>query len=94
MGNKVVTLKYETYLSVAVVVPIAVLETLGTLAVDKQIAVRVTVQTADDVQQRRLAAAARSQYGYELALAKVERYVPEGVYGKLVRYRVILVDIF
>ena len=70
--NEVVTLKDKTYPEVAVCVPIDVLVDLGRHAVDQQIARRIAVETADDVEERGLAAARLSQHGHEFGVAEFE----------------------
>ena len=57
VGDEVVGLKHETYRTVAVGVPVAGLELFGGPVVDNQVAVRVLVESAYDVEQCGLAAA-------------------------------------
>ena len=59
--NQVVALKDKAD-SVAVGVPIAVGIILCTDSVDKQLAVRIMIQSADDVEERRFPASRRAEY--------------------------------
>ena len=68
--DEVVALKDKADGVVAVCVPVAVVVLLRGAAVDDKVAGGVAVQTADDVQQRGLAAAGLAQDRNELALAK------------------------
>ena len=68
--DEVVALKDKADGVVAVCVPVAVVVLLRGAAVDDKVAGGVAVQTADDVQQRGLAAAGLAQNRDELALTK------------------------
>ena len=70
MRDEVVALKDKADGVVAVCVPVAVVVLLCGAAVDDKVAGGVAVQTADDVQQRGLAAAGLAQNRDELALTK------------------------
>lgn len=59
---------------VAVGVPVAVLEILGRLALDYQVAGGVLIEAADDIQQRRLAAAGVAKDRDEFALAELDAH--------------------
>ena len=83
--DEVVGLEYEAYRVVAVGVPVAVLILLRGAAVYHEVALGVLVEAADDVQQRRLAAAARPQYGDELVLPEAYRDAAQGVDGHVPR---------
>jgi hypothetical protein len=78
---------------VTVGVPVAVLEILGRLALDYQVAGGVLIETADDIQQRRLAAAGVAKDRDEFALAELDAHTPEGD-DLAVACRVLLDDIF
>ena len=68
--DEVVALKDKADGVVAVCVPVAVVVLLGGAAVDDEVAGGIAVQTADDVQQRGLAAAGLAQNRDELALTE------------------------
>ena len=70
MGDKVVALKDKAYRVVAVSVPISVLVILGGNAVDNKVTRGIMVKSADDVEQRSLAAARMSEYRNELVLTE------------------------
>ena len=61
VGNEIVALKYESDAMISVGIPIFVPVRFGGNAVDKQVAVRISVQAADNVQQRCFAAAGRTE---------------------------------
>ena len=69
--NEVIALEDEADGVVAVAVPVGVGEVLCRSAADDEIAARIVVQTADDVEQRRLAAARMSEDGDKLALTEL-----------------------
>ena len=87
--DEVIGLENEAYRTVAVGVPVAGLEFLGGAVVDDEVAVGVTVQSADYVQQRCLAATRGSENGHEFALAEVEADALDSVHDG-VRHAVIL----
>lgn len=60
----------KAYPEVAVCVPIDILVDLGRHAVDQQVAGRIAVETADDVEERGLAAARLTQYRNEFRIAE------------------------
>ena len=93
MGNEVVALEYEAYAVVAVGVPVAILEVLGRAPVDEQVAVRVTVQAAHDIEQGGLTASRGTQDGYEFILAKVNADSVQSSYG-VVGYVIDFLDAF
>jgi len=66
MLYQIVTLKDETYLDVAVCIPVYVLVFLGRNSVDEHISRRVSVKTAYYVEHGSLAATAVSEYGHKL----------------------------
>ena len=68
MRNQVICLKDKTYRMIPVVVPLSVGIIRGGPAVDQQFAFAVAVKAADDVKQRRLAAAGGAENGNELIL--------------------------
>ena len=57
---------------VAVSVPVAVGVLFGRSAVDHKVAVGVLIQTADDVQQRRFAAAGVAEHGDKLGFSELK----------------------
>ena len=69
--NEVIALEDEADGVVAVTVPVGIGKVLRRLAVDDEIALRVVVKAADDVEQRRLAAARMAEDGDKLALAEL-----------------------
>ena len=69
--NEVIALEDKADGVVAVAVPVGVGKVLRRLAVDDEIAARIVVETADDVEQRRLAAARMAEDGDKLALAEL-----------------------
>ena len=76
---------------VAVGVPVSVAVLLCGDTVDEQVACRIAVQTADDVQQRRLAAAGRTENGDKFIVAKAQAHAAECMYA-LCAAAVILCD--
>ena len=62
---------------IAIGVPVRILELLGGLAVDAQIATVIAVETADDIEQRGLAAAGWSQNGHKLILPERDAHALE-----------------
>ena len=72
MRNKVIRLKDEADGMVAVAVPIGIGVALGGAAVDYQVALRVSVKTADDIQQRSLTAAGMTQNCDKLAFTELK----------------------
>ena len=70
--DEVVRLEHKADAVVAVGVPVAVFEVLGGDALDDEVAVRVVVQPADDVQKRGLAAARLAEDGHEFLSAEAE----------------------
>ena len=69
--NEVIALEDEADGVVAIAVPVGVGEILCRSAIDDEIAARVVVKAADDVEQRRLAAARMAEDGDKLALAEL-----------------------
>ena len=67
MRDEVVTLEDETYAAIAVSVPVSVLVVAGGHPVHDDVAVGVAIKSAYDVEERRLAAARRSQDSDEFA---------------------------
>ena len=57
---------------IAVGVPVAVGVLFGRAAVDHKVAVGVLIQTADDVQQRRFAAARVTEHGNKLGFSELK----------------------
>ena len=70
--DEVVGLKNEPYRTVAVGVPVTRFELFGGFVVDDEVAVRVLVKTADDVEQGGLAAAGGTENGNEFAFAEIQ----------------------
>ena len=91
MRDEIVALKDKADGVVAVGVPVPVAVLLCGDTVDEQVACRVAVQTADDVQQRRLAAAGRTENGDKFIVAKAQAHAAERVYA-LCAAAVILCD--
>ena len=87
--DEVVALEHEAHAVIAVHVPIAVGERTGAPAVDDKVARGVFIQPADDVEQRRLAAAARAEDGDELAAPELHAHAAKRVDG-VPRRRIIL----
>ncbi len=73
MGNQVVGLENETDGVVSVRIPVSCLVLLGRFAVDDQITGRVFVQSADDVEHRRLSASGRTQERNEFCVSEGHR---------------------
>ena len=71
MRNEVIALEDKADGVVAVAVPVGVGKVLRRLAVDDEIAARIVVKTADDVEHRRLAAARMAEDGDKLALTEL-----------------------
>ena len=93
MGNEVVRLKNKPDAVVAVGVPVGVFIILCGNALYDQVAVRIVVEPADDVEQRRFPAARMPEHGNKLLLAEREADTLERVYGA-VRHFVIFFDAF
>jgi hypothetical protein len=83
--------KADTVVSIGV--PIPILKGLGGSAVDEQIAVRIAVQTAYDVEKSSLTASRRTQDGYEFVLSKVYTDPVQSHHG-LVSHIIRLLDVF
>ena len=86
--DEVVALEDEAHAVVAIGVPVLVAVAFGGAPVDDEVARGVLVQAADDVEQRRLAAARLPQHAHELAVAErdvdaLER-VDDGIAGRVV----------
>ena len=79
---------------ISIAVPIGVGEIFGRNAVYHQIAVGVAIQTADDVQKRRFAAARRPQNGNEFVFAEFDVHAPKRVHFPAVADVIILHDVF
>ena len=79
VGDEVIALKHKAHGVVAVGVPIAVVVLPGGGAVDDEVARGVPVKAADDVQQRRLAAAGGAEDGDEVILPKLQVNPPQGM---------------
>ena len=93
MGNEVVRLKHEADAVISVYVPIAVGIIFRGNAADDEIAGRVMVESADDVQKRCFSASRRTEYGNEFIGAEFERYAFECVHDGA-RGFIILFDVF
>ena len=89
--DEIVALKDKADGVVAVGVPVPVAVLLCGDTVDEQVARRVAVQTADDVQKRRLAAAGRTENGDKFIVAKAQAHAAERVHA-LCAAAVILCD--
>ena len=85
MGDEVVALEHEADAVVAVGVPIAVFVLVGGHAVDDHVARVVMIEAADDVEQRGLARAGRTEDGYELVVAEGDGNVVEGFLREVAR---------
>lgn len=72
MRNEVITLEHEADAMVAVYVPFAVAERFGGAAVYDEVAGRIFIQSADDIEQRGFSAAARAEDGHELVRAEID----------------------
>ena len=75
--DQVIGLKDEPYAVVSVRVPILVGIIFRRLSLDHEIARRIAVQPADDVQKRRFAAARRAEDGNEFVAAEVYAHALE-----------------
>ena len=73
VGDEVIALKDESDGVIAVRIPVAVGIPLGTDTVDDQIALVITIQTADDVQHGRLAGAALSEDRDKFVITQTQR---------------------
>ena len=91
VGYEVVTLEHEADAVVAVGVPIPVFIIFGGNALDDEIAARVLVKPADDVEKGGFAAPRMSEYRHEFLFAELQRYPFECVHGS-VCYFVIFCD--
>ena len=89
--DEVVALEHEPDGVVAVGVPVPVLIIFCRNALDDEVAVRILVQPADDVQKGRLSAARGTENGDELFFTERERNALERVHGGI-RDLVILYD--
>ena len=95
VGNEVVALKDESDGVIAVGVPVAVGVLLGGAAVDDQVAVGVTIQTAENVEQRGFTTARRAEDRDELVVAEGKVNAAQGVDAVLiVADRIGLYDVF
>ena len=83
MRDQVVGLENEADGVVAVGVPVRVCKAPGGLVVDDQVARAVVVEPADDVQQRRLAAAGVAEDRHKFVLAELQIHALERVHGRL-----------
>ena len=79
MGDEVVALEHKSYRVVAVCIPVAVFEVVGVSAVDDEIALCVSVQTADDVEHGGLAAAGGAENRHKLRGSELKINTLEGV---------------
>ena len=75
MGDEVVALEYEADRMVAVGVPVASLILFRGNSVYDQVARVIVIQSADHVEQRSLAGAARTEDSYEFIISQIEREV-------------------
>ncbi len=80
--NKVVTLENETYGRIAIRVPVLVVKFRRGNAAYDQVARRVSVKTAYDVEHCRFSAAARAENRHKFAFAEIERHFSQSVYGR------------
>ena len=71
MWDQIVGLKHKSDRVIAVMIPVPVLIFLRRFVGDGQIALRIAIQSADDIQQRGFAAAGRSQHGNKLILPEL-----------------------
>ena len=83
--DEVVALEHKADGVVAVGVPVAVGVLPGGDAVDDKVAAVVAVQAADDVQQRRLAGAARAEDGDKFVVAQVQADIVQRFLDKVAR---------
>ena len=87
MGNQVVALEHKADGMVPIGVPVPITEFLGGFSVDDEVAGGIAIQTADDVQQRGLSAAALPQNRHKFilpernvdALERMDRFLPREV---------------
>ena len=82
VGNEVVGLEDESDAVVAGGVPVAVLVLFGRDAVDDKVACVVVVESADDIEQRRLPRTRRPENRHELAVAEGDGHVVERGLGE------------
>ena len=85
MGNQIIALEHEADGVVAVGIPVPVIVFLGGNAVDDQITAVVTVQTADDIEQRGLAGAGGAQDGNKLIVPQVQTHSVQGCLHQISR---------
>ena len=83
--DQVVVLKHEPHGMVAVAVPIGVPELLGRPAGNGEVAGIIPVQSADDVQQRRLAAAGRAEDRNKFVPAKSNTDPAQRLHARVAR---------
>ena len=77
MRNQIVALEYKAYRVVAVAVPIGIGEGFRRSSRNVEIAVRVAVKPADDVEERCFSAAGRTEDRNKFALSEIDRYAPQ-----------------
>lgn len=94
MGDKIVTLEYETYSSVAVVVPVGVGKRSGIRSVEINASRRAFVETSDKVEQSGLAATRMTEDADELAGTELNRYTLKNVRHLVFRQLKVLRYIF
>ena len=77
MRYQIVALEYKAYRVVAVAVPIGIGEGFRRSSRNVEIAVRVAVKSADDVEERCFSAAGRTENRNKFALSEIDRYAPQ-----------------
>ena len=92
MRDQIVALKDKPDGMIAVFIPVPVRKILCRLSIDDQIPTGVMVQSADNIEQRRLAASALSQDRDKLVFPKGQRDAPESMYD-LIAAVIILDDL-
>ena len=91
--NEIVRLKHEADAVIAVRVPIGVFKIFRGDAFDHEVARRVVVESADDIQKRRFAAPGMAEYRNELLLAEAQAHPFQGVHVRIGDF-IIFRDLF
>ena len=81
MRNEVVALKNKTYRRIAISVPVLVVKIRSGNSADDEVARRVSVKSADDVEHGRFAATARAENSHKFALSEIERNFSQCMHG-------------
>ena len=93
MRNEIVRLKYESDTVIAVSVPVFVVVIFGGSTADDEIAARIVIQPADDIQKGGLAATRMSENGHEFVFAERKTDAFERVHDGIGNF-VVLDDVF